>query len=192
MSQLPILRFVDVPAGRIISGASQVTLSWFDEQNTREQYKLRQLRVGLYQAANGVRYTALLTVPGGIEIGPIDIPFRFNVEGPVNLQFTSDSANTVNQKIVCTFHDMPDSPNLYGATYLVLDTRTEAAFPNWTHIPPWVQALTIYSGATVTLYDHLGAAIGTAVGPQLVARPRAAEYLKGTAESGTVPVLFHY
>lgn len=191
---LPIQRFVDIPTGAVITGGSQQTLGTFDENNPREQFKLRQLRVGLDAPKNGVRYTALLIVPGRPDpIGPIDIPFRLNVEGPVTLQFTSDKANTVPQKITCTFHDLPDPPNLYGATYFVADAsdRGGLAPAGLTPIPPWVVAVTIYSGGTATFYDNAGNNIGTATGPLLVARPRAAEFISVAAESHP-SVLFHY
>lgn len=182
---LPIQRFVDIAAGAVPVHAHRQELGWFDETDPHAQYKLRQLRVGLAFPANGVKYTALLTVPGGLEIGPIDIPFRFNVEGPVNIAFTADSANTVNQQIMCTWHDLPDCPNLYGATYLIRDAAS-----NPVAIFPWVQAVTIYSGGTATFYDAGMTQICTATGPQLVARPRLAEFIQTSGELGAI--LYHY
>lgn len=190
---LPIQRFVDIPAGRVITNASTQALGWFDENDPKDQYKLRQLRVGLSAPANGVRYTVMITVPGGQDIGPVDVPFRFNVEGPVSLTFTSDKANTEPQKIMCTWHDQSDSPNLYGATYFVADASTkDLPFPqNLTPIPQWVQEVTIYGGATASFYDSAGNVLCTALGPQLVARPRDAVFISSDAESHAA-VLFHY
>jgi hypothetical protein len=185
-----ILRFVDVPAGAVIVNAARQELGSFDEQDPKAQYTLRQVRCGLDEPANGVRYTAMLTVPGGQRIGPIDIPFRFNVELPCNFAFTTDIANTVNQKIVITANDLPDSPDLYGATYLseVFSETPDPGVP----IPHWVHAVTIYSGVPATFFDSSGTAICTATGPQLVARPRFAEFINVTGSEHPTRVLFHY
>lgn len=186
-----IQRFVDIPAGRVLVAASRQELGDFDESNRREQYKLRQIRVGLQKPNNGVRYTAQLTVPGGIIIGPIDIPFRFNVELPVNIEFSSDIAFADTQQIMCTAHDLPDSPDLYGATYFVDDASVDGGGVPVVEIPPWVHAVTIYSGGTATFWDAALAAIGTAIGPQLVARPRKAKFISNASERKN-SVLFHY
>ena len=184
-----ILRFVDIPAGAVIVNAARQELGSFDENDPKAHYTLRQVRCGLDEPANGVRYTAMLAVPGGQQIGPIDIPFRFNVELPCNFAFTSDIANTANQKIVITAHDLPDSPDLYGATYLS-EAISETPDPG-VRIPAWVHAVTIYSGGTGTFFDAAATVICTATGPQLVARPRLAEFINVSAEHST-RVLFHY
>jgi hypothetical protein len=187
-----ILRFVDVPAGAVLTDAARHELGSFDEQNRNEQYKLRQIRCGLDEPTNGVRYTAMLLVPGGQKIGPIDIPFRFNVELPVNISFTSDAANSVNQKIVMTAHDLPDSPDLYGATYLteVLNERAAPGFP----IPKWVHAVTVYDNATAAFFDANGVQICSVItaAPQLIARPRLAEFINISGAESSTRVLFHY
>lgn len=193
MANNPIQRFVDIAAGAVITKAERRELGVFDECNAKEQYKLRQIRVGLQFPANGVRYTALLTVPGGLFIGPIDIPFRFNIECPVNIEFTSDKANSERQQIMCTVHDLPDSPDLYGATYFIPDASAGSEIPpvNFVHIPDWVVAVTIYSGGTLIWYDVGGNNLGTATGPLMVARPRLAEFIAVSTE-GQPSVLFHY
>jgi hypothetical protein len=183
-----ILRFVEIPAGRVIVDASRVELGDFDESNRREQYKLRQIRVGLQKPNNGIKYTAMLAVPGGVSIGPIDIPFRFNVELPCNLSFSSDAAFAEPQIILCTAHDLPDSPDLYGATYFVPDAPAATPVEIW----PWVHSVTIYDGATATFYSAASVAIATAVGPQMVARPRAAKYISSTGSERSNPILYHY
>lgn len=185
-------RFINIAAGQVVDNAARQELIIDDPHSEREGFRLRQIRVGTMFPRNGVRYTAMLTVPGGIEVGPIDIPFRFNIEGPVNIAFSSDKANSINQQIMCTSHDLPDSPDLYGATWFLPDAAPQAPpglpyFPIWT----WVVAVTIYTGGTATFYDSAGNNIGTATGPQLVARPRLAEFISISAENHA-SVLFHY
>jgi hypothetical protein len=165
----------------------------FNESDPR--YKLRQIRVGLQVPNNGVRYTAMLTVPGGQEIGPIDIPFRFNVELPVNISFSTDIAAAENQQIMCTAHDLPDSPDILGATYYLDDAIQPPDRVNplgfLMQIPQWVQAVTVYNGSTAKFLDSGGSDLCTFTGPLMVARPRKAVYI--TATGSTVnPVLFHY
>lgn len=184
-------RFINIVAGQVVDNAARQELIIDDPHSEREGFRLRQIRVGTLFPRNGVRYTAMLTVPGGIEVGPIDIPFRFNIEGPVNIAFSTDSANTVNQVIMCTSHDLPDSPDLYGATWFLNAAIPEPPNPAYFPIWPWVVAVTIYNGDTATFYDAGGSSICTATGPQLVARPRAAEFIALSSERGA-NCLYHY
>jgi hypothetical protein len=149
---------------------------------------LAQLRVGwLHPELVLERWTADLTVAGVGPIGPIDLPFTFNVEQPVIIDVRPLSAPANANEVVGLLCDLPNSPNLYGATYLAIPDRGLA------QIPPWVVAVTVYGDpavVTAEFQDPAGNAIATAWGPQLVARPRFATQV-ALAGAGAA-ILFHY
>jgi hypothetical protein len=151
---------------------------------------LAQLRIGwLYPERVAERWTANLTVCGIGPIGPIDLPLVFNVEQPVAIDVGPMTATTNANEVVILLCDLPNSPNLFGATYLAIPDRQGLINP----IPDWAVAVTVYGDpavVTATFLDALGAPIGTAWGPQLVARPRPATQIQ-LAGAGAA-VLFHY
>lgn len=179
-----IQRFVDIPSGTTAS-SGVVTLGEYDERNQNDRYKLRKLRVWpLYPYT--VQLSCMLTVPGGAQVGPIDLPLVYNVELPVQIVVTCPATERINQRVMCIVSDLPDSPNLYGATRLVQPAQNAD-----TAIPDACVALTLYTGATLTFKDAAGTTIGTAAGNnQLIARPRLAKTVASSA--ATPAILFHY
>jgi hypothetical protein len=149
---------------------------------------LSQLRVGLLKPdAMLERWVADVTVCGVGPIGPIDLPFSLNVEQPVVIDVRPLTAPTNANEVVGLLCDLPNSPNLYGATYLAIPDRGLA------QIPPWVVAVTVYGDpavVTAAFQDPAGNVIATAWGPQLVARPRFATQVV-LAGAGAA-ILFHY
>ena len=181
-----IQRFVDIDVGAIVDAGSQV-LGHFNEQNPNEEYKLRKLRVATTSPLTYVdKLIATLTTPGGIDIGPIDIPFTFNVELPVSVRVQCLVKSTKQQRVMIIVSDLPDSPNLYGATYLAQPAQNADAL-----LPDQVVACTVYPSAGVlTFKDGAGNVIATATGSQLLARPRLAKTV--ASNSATPAILFHY
>lgn len=177
-------KFVNIPQGATCA-AGIVTLGSFDEQNPKSEYRLRKLRVApIYPYVEQLQM--VLTTPGGIEVGPIDIPFTYNVETPVSGYVICPTASAGNQTIMLILSDLPDSPNLYGATHLVQPPQGVD-----TAIPDAAVACTPYpSTATLTFKDGSGNVIATATGPLLVARPRLAKTV--ASNSATPAILFHY
>jgi len=189
-----------------VATSGRETLGNFNEKNPDELYKLRAVRVGSFGLPydTHVRIQATLTMPGGAEVGPIDVPFRYNCELPVTINWAS-LAQSEQVTCICSAADLPDPPNLLGATYFVAGTGVSEPnidrlrslkpifVPNVSgpvvSIPYWVVAVTIYSGDTGTFYDIASTAIGTFTGPLPVAKPREAVALS-TANSSSV--LFHY
>ena len=179
-----IEKFVNIETGQTCS-AGLNELGYFDDDETREGFKLRKLRVAPMQPYIE-KLTALLTTPGGIVVGPIDIPFTYNVECPVTVVVTCPSRCANNQTVKMIVSDLPDSPNLYGATYFV-QPQQGADVP----IPDAVVAVTAYpSTAALTFKDGGGNVIAQALAYLIVARPRLA---KTVASNAPIPsMLFHY
>jgi hypothetical protein len=192
-------RFFRIDPGAATSGKQ--TLGEYNEQDPNDDFKLRLVRVGSF----GLPYDthehieATIIVPGGCEIGPIDVPFRLNCELPCTIMWQS-VAQSSSVTVQCTAADLPDPPNIWGATYFVKSTSIPPSLrpkrqlrPNVTlpqmQIPYWIVAVTVYSGDTGTWYDDTDTAIGIFTGPQPVPRPRAAV---GLSVSNSGPVLFHY
>lgn len=169
--------------------AGSLTLGQFDENDPESKHQLRKLRLFPLQPYIE-RYEAFLTVPGGVTIGPIDIPLTFNIETPVHIMVTNDTAPSSKQDIVGIISDQVDAPNLYGATYLV-QVPALSSPPLMVAIPDGVVAVTIYDGATATFYDSTSTAICFATGPFLVARPRFAKFISANASIPSA-LLFHY
>jgi len=189
-------RFVRIDPG-LTTFVGHVILGSFDETDRDSRYKLRAVRVGFNRLPfdTQARITAQVIVAGGCQIGPIDVPFRMNLELPVQIDITSELQDE-QVTVMCTAADLPDPPNLLGATYLQLTGSSPAIadeagpkVPITWAIPYWVCAITVFSGDTVTLYDVHSSTIGTFTGPQPVARPREAVALS-TANGSAV--LFHY
>jgi hypothetical protein len=181
-----IQRFVDIDVGTAVSAGLQ-TLGQFNEQNPDEQYRLCKLRAATTSPMTySEKLQAILTTPGGIEIGPIDIPFTYNVETPVSVRVICPSRSSVQQRVMLILSDLPDSPNLYGATYLA-QPQQNADTPLFDQ----VVACTVYPSAGVlTFKDGAGNVIATATGSQLIARPRFAKTV--ASNSATPAILFHY
>lgn len=180
-----IQRFFRVPAGSVVS-AGTVTLGSFDENNPHEQYKLRKLRIQNL-APYVEHFEASLTIPGGIEVGPIDLPLTYNVELPVMIALRCPVAPATQQTIMCIASDLTDSPNLYGATHFALaPVATPAA------IPDAAQAITVFGVGAATFFDATMVAIAT-VAPTmrlLVPRPRIAKFVSVATADGAM--MFHY
>jgi hypothetical protein len=180
-----IQRFFKVPAGSVVS-AGTVTLGTFDEKDSRDQYKLRKVRIQNL-APYAEHFEVSLTTPGGIEIGPIDLPLTYNVELPVMISLRCPVGPATLQTIMCIASDLPDSPNLYGATHFVLaPVATPAA------IPDAAQAITVFGVGAATFFDAGMVAVAT-VAPTmrlLVARPRIAKFVSVATADGAM--MFHY
>jgi len=132
------------------------------------------------------RWTADLTLPNAVHWGPIDIPFELNVEQPVEILVRPLSAPARSNVVICALANLPNTPNLYGASYLV-QPQAAAHFA----IPDQVVAVTVYTGAVLTFYDSAAAAIGTVTGSGLHARPRSA-VSASLAGNAPLAVLLHY
>ena len=166
--------------------AGSLTLGSFDEDRTGQQHELKKLRVYNLRPYTDEKYQANLTVPGGVTIGPIDIPLTYNIETPVHIEVTNVNGPSSPQDIVATIADLPDTPNLYGATYLVQPSANADVA-----IPDAVVAVTGYTAGTLTFKDSSGTTICTASGSnQLVARPRLAKTV-ATSATGSA-ILMHY
>jgi hypothetical protein len=150
---------------------------------------LAQLRVGWSHPDRVVeRWTADLTVGNIGPIGPIDLPFTFNVEQPVAVAVRPLSAPAQSNQVLLLLCDLPNPPNLYGATYLAIPDRQGIA-----QIPPWVVAVTVLGDPTVVVATFLDAGsntISTCWGPNLVARPRAATQV--SLSGADAAIIFHY
>jgi len=179
-----IERFVRIDQGAT-ANAGNITIGYRDESLTLEGFRLRKLRVAPIQPYVE-RLTAMLTLPSNIVVGPIDIPFTYNCELPVNVAVSCPTACSNNQTISLIASDLPDAPNLYGATYLVTPAQNADVA-----IPDAVVAVTPYpSTATLTFKDSAGNVLATATGPLMVARPRFAKTV--ASNSATPAMLFHY
>lgn len=180
-----IERHFPVAIGQTRQGGS-LTLGTFDEDNKDSQYELRKLRVFNLMPYADEGFQVFLTVPGGVTIGPIDIPLTYNVETPVHIMVVNATGPSNYQDIVATIADCQDSPNLYGATFLVRTSANAAV-----DIPDAVVAVTGYTAGTLTFKDSGGTTICTATGNnQLIARPRAAKTVQTSAASSAI--LMHY
>lgn len=131
-----------------------------------------------------VSVVANLLLPGGEQIGPIDLPCYLNVPGPVHVQVDVMDALTVPLSVRAVLSDLPDAPNVWGATYTVYPNQ--ATVP----IPDAAIAVAVLSGATATFRDQGGNAIGTFTGPYMVARIRNAVGV--SVSVATAPVIFYY
>jgi hypothetical protein len=179
-----IERFVNIAAGATCSAGTH-TLGEYDETDPRSEFRLRNLRVAPLQPYSE-QITAMLTLPGGIEVGPIDIPFSFNALTPVHVVVSRQARGAGEQTIKIMLADLPDSPNLYSATHLVQPQQAADV-----DIPDAVVAVTPYpAAATITFKDSAGNVICTSTGPYLVARPRLAKTV--SSNSATPAMLFHY
>jgi hypothetical protein len=184
MSQNVIERFVQIPQGGTVNAGLQ-TLGRYPDCNGFRGFELRKLRVAPVQPY-AEKFTAMVSVPGNILIGPIDIPFTLNVELPVGVAVSCLTPCSNNQTIELIVSDLPDSPNLYGATYFVNPRQNVDVA-----IPDAVVAVTPYpSTAVLTFRDSAAAVIATATGPLMVARPRTAKTV--SSNSATPGMLFHY
>jgi hypothetical protein len=150
-----------------------------------EPQKLVRLRVThLLPAAE--RWTADLTLPNAAHWGPIDVPFELNVEQPVEIQARPLTAPARSNVLICALANLPNTPNLYGATYLV-QPQANAHFA----IPDQVVAVTVYTGGVLTFYDAASVAIATVTSVGLHARPRSAVFAS-LAGNAPLAVLLHY
>ena len=151
---------------------------------------LCQMRVGWISpelVAEG--WTAMLSVANGMQyIGPIDLPFTANVEQPVEIAVTPSAAPAADQRVMISLCDLPNPPNLYGASYLPTVDKSGVAL-----IPPWVVAVTVYADPTTTptgtFLDPSSTAIGTFAANVMLARPRLAKSIQVTSGAA---VIFHY
>lgn len=178
-----IQRFVDIDGGKTIS-AGLVTLGSFNERDPSAVYQLRKLRVVPLRAWEQ-QLSCLLTLPGGIDIGPIDLPMALNVELPVTLTVTCPVAQASNQRVMCIVADLPDSPNLYGATRLVQPGQNA-----YVPIPAGCIALTAMTAGVLSFKDSAGNVIGTMTSTQLIPRPRLALTVATSAANSAI--IFHY
>jgi hypothetical protein len=176
-----IQRFIEFEAG--VTGVGRQTLGSFDERDPR--YALRHVRVVPLNAGT-VQLFGALVMPGDITVGPIDLPFDFNCELPVHVQVSCPIADTVNQTVMLIAGDLPNPPNLLGATHLEMATPG-SPIP----IPEMCVAVTLLvSGGTLGYFDGAMVPIGDADGNQPIARPRAAKFVEVSEPGGAV--LFHY
>lgn len=179
-----IQRFVKIAQGATVNAGSQ-TLGSFDETDPNSRFQLRQVRVA--PTAPWVeKFTAILTLPSGIQVGPVDIPFTINVPTPVHIAVSCPTRCSTDQIIEMIVADLVSDWNVYGATYLAQPAQNVDE-----PIPDAVVAVTPYpSTATLTFKDGAGATIATATGPLMVARPRLAKTV--ASNSATPAMLFHY
>lgn len=133
------------------------------------------------------RWTADLFVAGIGPIGPIDLPFTYNVEQNVEIRVRPLAATTNANRVLATLCDLPVSNHLYHATYLpILDQSGNAAIPNW------VVAVTIFTGS-ISFIDPTTNVITTCTTTGVpVARPRWATVIQYTGGESGGAVLFHY
>lgn len=175
--------FVDIQAGATTS-AGQLTLGKYNEEDRNDKYKLRKLRVVPLNDWT-VQLSCMLILPGGINLGPIDLPMALNVELPVQIIVTCPAPEPIKQTIMCTIADLHDAPNLYGATRLErprqgVDTR----------IPDACVALTAMTGGVLTFKDAVASVIGTMGGTALIPRPRLAKTVATSVANSAI--IFHY
>lgn len=175
--------FADIPAGAVTS-AGQLTLGKYNENDRNSKYQLRKLRVVPLNDWTK-QLSCNLILPGGITLGPIDLPMALNVELPVQIVITCPVAEPIKQTVMCTVADLPDSPNLYAATRLV-QPRQNADEP----IPPGCIALTAMTAGVLSFKDAAGNVIGTMTSTQLIPRPRLALTVATSAANSAI--IFHY
>lgn len=156
----------------------------FDDRDPSSEYRLRKLTVApIFPYREQI--TGELTLPGNIIVGPIDVPFSFNVTSPAGVTISAPNLTQL-QTIQLTLADLPDSPNLYGATHTVLDARGGALLP----VPDMCVAVSLAANTGIlTFYDATSTAFATASGSQLIARPRIAKFVS-TSIAGAI--VFHY
>lgn len=179
-----ILRTFDIApgAGAIQSGVR--LMGEFDERDLSAEFRLRKLTVAPIQPY-AEQITATITLPGGIIVGPIDLPFSYNITSPAQVIVFAPNL-TSPQSIQLILANLPDSPNLYSATHVVVDGSGGTLFP----IPDACVAISnLANTAVITFYNSTPAAIGTASGSQLIARPRTAKFVS-TSLAGAI--VFHY
>ena len=178
---MPIERFVKIPAGAALTQSHSLG----ELSRHSEEFRLRKLTVAP-EFPYVEQITATLTLPGGVVVGPIDVPFTFNATSPVQVRIDAPSLANY-QSVHIILADLPDSPNLYGATHWAsVANNAKLAIPD-----ACVAITLLTTGQTLTFYDSTPTAIGTATGSQLIARPRIAKTLAIGGGSGG-SVLFHY
>lgn len=184
--QRNLQRFVSISPGATTSAGS-VGLGHFDVSDPRSVYQLRKLRV-VPLAEYTSQLSCMITLPGGIEVGPIDLPMALNVELPVVVVVSCPTPDVVQQTVMCTIADLPDSPNNYSATRLFFPTVANADVV----IPPAAIAVTGYGASVLTFKTAGGATICTvgATSNQFVARPRLARTVASSLANQAI--LFHY
>ena len=177
---MPIERHVEIKAGATFRQSHSLG----ELSRDSEEFRLRKLTVApLFPYVEKILCT--LTLPSGIEVGPIDVPFVYNVTSPAQVVINSPVLASY-QDIRIILADLPDSPNLYGATYLA-----PVGVGDFVAIPDACVAVTLLAvGQVLTFYDSTHTAIGNGEGSQLIARPRTAKFV-GIDEPGGA-VLFHY
>lgn len=148
---------------------SQLRVAWLEPDKVAEQW------------------TADLYVCGIGPIGPIDLPFTYNVEQQVIVAVRPLATLFNTQTVMALLCDLPVSNHLYHATYLPSFARDTGI----ADIPRWVVAVTLYSGSGNFL-DVAGNTIAsvTTLGVP-VARPQLAVQFQLSGENATT-ALFHY
>jgi hypothetical protein len=179
-----IQRFVDLQPNVGVVRSGTRLMGEFDDRDPVSEYRLRKLTVApIFPYREQI--TGEITLPGNILIGPIDVPFSFNVTSPAGVVISAPNLTQL-QTIQLTLADLPDSPNLYGATHTVLDAQGAVLFA----VPDACVAVTLAANLGVlTFYDGASVAFGTASGSQLIARPRIAKFVS-TSIAGAI--VFHY
>ena len=148
---------------------SQLRVSWVDPTLVAEQW------------------TVDLNVAGIGPIGPIDLPFTFNVEGNVEIAVRPLAAPANANDVLAVLCDLPNCSHLYHATHLPKLVQGVVAIPNW------VVAVTVF-GDPLTMsgqFQDIGNNViaNFPAGPSPVARPRTAAFIQVTGET---TCLFHY
>jgi hypothetical protein len=179
-----ILRFVDFAPNLGVTVSSGIRLMGeFDDRDPSSEYRLRKLTVAPIQPYT-VQMTAKIILPGNIVIDPIDLPFSYNVTSPAQI-YISCPTITEPQQVQLILADLPDSPNLYGATHTVIVSQNAPVA-----IPDACVAVTLVAnGGVLTFFDITPAAIGTGSGSQLIARPRIAHTVSSSIAGA---IVFHY
>lgn len=173
-------RKVSIPAG--VGYTQSHSLGILEEPKC--EFRLRKLTVST-EFPYVEQILGTLTLPSGIVVGPIDVPFTFNVTSPVQVKIEAPVLAS-NQTVRLILADLPDSPNLYGATHFAA-----VGVGDFVAIPDACVAVTLLAvGQVLTFYNSAHTAMGNAEGSQLIARPRTAKFV-GIDEPGGF-VLFHY
>jgi hypothetical protein len=131
-----------------------------------------------------VPVVAMIALPGGEEIGPVDLPCYLNVPAPVHVTFTVLAAIGDSVRCRATLSSLPDAPNIWGATHTVYPGNANVA------IPDAAIGVAVLSGATGTFRDAAANPVGTFTGPYYVARLRGAVLVSVSVP--TAPIVFFY
>lgn len=175
-------RDVQFPAGTTTAKNADVGP---DDPTPEEPAVFGSLRVGFDGIESVSGFTAVVRLPEGHEVGPLDLPCIFGCELPVRVDIRPPTGGVVaDTKVKLSASSMTPANVADGATWAAV--ILEAAIID---IPAWVTGISILSaGVNANLIDATAAIIDVVTGFR-IPRPRAAVQIQPAADT---IVLFHY